>query len=39
MQPLRISARLTVAVAGAAVLVSDSRLEYLVPFWQVILAD
>ncbi len=39
MQPWRISAGLTAALAGLAVLVSGSRLEYLVPFWRVILAD
>ena len=35
MQPWRISAGL----AGLAVLIYGSRLEYLVPFWRVILAD
>ena len=39
MQPWRISAGLTAALAGVAVLVAGSRLEYLVPFWRVILAD
>ena len=39
MQPWRISAGLTAALAGVAVLVAGSRLEYLFPFWRVILAD
>ena len=39
MQPWRISAGLTAALAGAAVLAGGSRLEYLAPFWRVILAD
>ena len=39
MQPWRISAGLTAALAGSAVLACGSRLEYLVPFWRVILAD
>ena len=39
MQPWKISAGLTAALAGAAVLLAGSRLEYLAPFWPVILAD
>ena len=39
MQPWRISAGLTAALAGLTVLVCGSRLEYLAPFWWVILAD
>ena len=39
MQPWRISAGLTAALAGLAVLAGGSRLEYLAPFWRVILAD
>ena len=39
MQPWRISAGLTVVLAGSAVLVGGSRLEYLAPFWRVILAE
>ena len=39
MQPWRISAGLTAALAGSAVLVYGSRLEYLAPFWRVILAE
>ena len=38
MQPWRISAGLTGSLAGSAVLVCGSRLEYLSPFWRVILA-
>ena len=39
MQPWRISAGLTAALAGAALLIGGSRLEYLAPFWRVILVD
>ena len=39
MQPWRISAGLTAALASTAVLVCGSRLEYLAPFWRLILAD
>lgn len=39
MQPWRISAGLTAALAGAALLIGCSRLEYLAPFWRVILTD
>ena len=39
MQPWKISAGLTAALVGSAVLLSGSRLEYLAPFWSVILAD
>ena len=39
MQPWRNSAGLTAALAGSAVLVCGSRLEFLAPFWRVILAD
>ena len=39
MQPWKISAGLTAALAGSAVLLAGSRLEYLAPFWSVILAD
>ena len=39
MQPWRISAGLTAAIAGSVVLVAGSRLEYLAPFWRVIFAD
>ena len=34
-----ISAGLTAAIAGSAVLACGSHLEYLAPFWRVILAD
>ena len=39
MQPWRISAGLTAALAGAAVLAGGSRLEYLAPFWRLILVE
>ena len=39
MQPWKISAGLTAALAGLTVLLAGSRLEYLAPFWSVILAD
>ena len=39
MQPWRISAGLTAALAGAAVLAGGPRLEYLASFWRLILAD
>ena len=39
MQPWKISTGLTAALAGSAVLLTGSRLEYLAPFWPLILAD
>ena len=39
MQPWRISAGLSAALVGSAVLLAGSRLEYLAPFWPLILAD
>ena len=39
MQPWKISTGLTATLAGSAVLLAGSRLEYLAPFWPVILAD
>ena len=39
MQPWRVSAGLTAALAGLAILLLGSRLEYLAPFWRVIFAD
>ena len=39
MQPWRISAGLSAALVGSGVLLAGSRLEYLAPFWPVILAD
>ena len=39
MQPWKISAGLTAALAGSAVLLAGSRLEYLAQFWSVIFAD
>ncbi len=39
MQPWKISAGLTAALAGSGLLLAGSRLEYLAPFWPLILAD
>ena len=39
MQPWRISAGLTAAIGGAAVLLGGKRLDYLGPFRQTILAE
>ncbi len=39
MQPWKISTGLTAALAGSALLLGGSRLEYLAPFWPLILAD
>ena len=39
MQPWKISVGLSAALVGSAVLLAGSRLEYLVPFWPLILAD
>ena len=39
MQPWKISAGLTAALAGSAVFLAGPRLAYLAPFWSVILAD
>ena len=39
MQPWRISVGLTAVLAGSAILAGGSRLEYLAPFWRVILAE
>ena len=38
MQPWKISAGLTAALAGSAFLIGGSRLEYLAPHWPAILA-
>ena len=38
MQPWKISAGLTAALAGSAFLLGGSRLEYLAPHWPPILA-
>ena len=38
MQPWKVSAGLTLTVAGLALLFVGSRLEYLSPFWRVILS-
>ena len=39
MQPWKISAGLTAAIAGSALLIGGSRLDYLAPFWGTILAE
>ena len=39
MQPWKVSAGLTTAIAGLALMLVGSRLEYLAPFWRVVLAD
>ena len=39
MQPWKISAGLTAALSGSALLLAGDRLEYLAPFWDVLLAD
>ena len=39
MQPWKISAGLTAALVGSAVLLAGSRLWYLAPFWPLILAE
>ena len=39
MQPWKISAGLTAALAGSAVLLAGPHLAYLAPFWRIILAD
>ncbi len=38
MQPWKISAGLTAAIAGSAFLIGGSRLDYLAPHWPAILA-
>ena len=39
MQPWKVSAALTTAGAGLALLLLGSRMEHLAPLWQVILSD
>ena len=39
MQPWKISAGLTAALAGSTVLLAGPRLEFLAPFWPLILSD
>ena len=39
MQPWKISAGLTAAIAGATFILGGSRLGYLAPFWPLILAQ
>ena len=39
MQPWTISTGLTATIAGAVLLLSGARLDYLGPFWPAVLAD
>ena len=39
MQPWKISAGLTAAIAGSAILLAGPRLEYLAPYWPLFLAE
>ena len=39
MQPWKISAGLTAAITGSAVLLAGPRLEYLAPYWPLLLAE
>ena len=39
MQPWKISAGLTAAIAGSAFLIGGARLEYLAPHWPAVLAE
>ena len=39
MQPWKISAGLTAAIVGSAVLLAGPRLEYLAPYWSLLLAE
>ena len=39
MQPWKISAGLTAALAGSVFLIGGARLEYLAPHWPAILAE
>ena len=39
MQPWRISVGLSAALIGSGLLLGGSRLEYLAPFWPLILSD
>ena len=39
MQPWKISAGLTAALAGSALLLGGARLDYLAPHWPAILAE
>ena len=39
MQPWKISAGLTAAIAGSALLLGGPRLDYLAPHWPTILAE
>ena len=39
MQPWKISAGLTAAIAGSAILLAGPRLEYLAPYWPLLFAE
>ena len=39
MQPWKISAGLTAAIAGSVLLLGGARLDYLAPYWPAILAE
>ena len=39
MRPWKISAGLTAALAGSAVILAGPHLQYLAPFWSVVLTD
>ena len=39
MQPWKISAGLTAAIAGSVLLLAGARLDYLAPHWPLILAE
>ena len=39
MQPWKISAGLTAAIVGSAILLAGPRLEYLAPYWPLLLAE
>ena len=39
MQPWRISAGLTAALVGSGLVLAGPRLEYLAPFWPLIITD
>ena len=39
MQPWKISAGITAALAGSVLLLAGSRLDYLAPHWPLILAE
>ena len=39
MQPWKISAGLTATIAGSTILLAGPRLEYLAPYWPLLLAE